>query len=316
MRAGDVAKRTYEWIFRPGELRAARAGLPAANDPREAARRQAKLLLEVARRTAEPGEALPPGAQPAVLLSLYRDAIYWGLAARRTGGGPLPSDLRTLWDASNPQTMAAAAAPDNEASAALRRTLFDEYDPRSLAVSDGDAARARSFAEALAWDLEAPRRRVAWILTQRWLRVALIAGAVCLLVVGVRARLQGPDLAAGRPFRISAPWAGWAACVANEDCSHLMFHTDVDNEPWVEIDLGAPKTVHRVDVANRSKCCADRALPLVVELSTDQKAWTRVARRDEPFGIWTAQFRPRVARYVRLKALRRTILHLKSIAVH
>ena len=313
MRAGDVAKKVYEWIFRPGELRAARAGLPAADDPRQEAMRQAKLLLEVARRTAEPGEALPPGAQPAVLLSLYRDAIYWGLAARRAGAGPLPPDLHALWDASNPQTT--AAAPDNEASAALRRTLFDDYDPRSLAVSDEDAARARSFAEALDWDLEAPRRRIAWILTQRWLRVAGIVAAVCLLAIGVRSRLLGPDLAKGRPFRISTPWAGWAACVANEDCGQLMFHTDVDNEPWVEIDLGAPRTVQRVDVVNRGKCCADRAVPLVVELSTDQKAWTRVARRDQTFDRWTAQFRPRIARYVRLKATRRTILHLTSVAV-
>ena len=126
------------------------------------------------------------------------------------------------------------------------------------------------------------------MLTQRWLRVALIAAAVCLLVVGGLARLQGPDLAKGRPFRISTPWAGWATCVANEDCGTLMFHTDVDNEPWVEIDLGAPKTVRRVDVVNRAKCCADRALPLAVELSTDQKSWTLVARRDQAFAVWTA----------------------------
>ena len=62
--------------------------LRAPDDPREAAARQARLVLEVARRTAEPAEALPPGAQPAVVLALYRDAIYWALAARRAGPRP------------------------------------------------------------------------------------------------------------------------------------------------------------------------------------------------------------------------------------
>jgi hypothetical protein len=315
MTASDLAKKVPEWIFRPAALREARAVLPARDDRRDVALRQARLLLEVARRVTEPGEELPPGAQPAVLLGLYRDAIYWALAARRTDGGELPPDLRALWDASNPQTMAAAPAPDNEESAALRRTLFDEYDPRSLAVGEADAARARAFADALVWDTDAPRRRVAWVLAQRWLRVAAIGLVLLLLVVGIRALSQAPNLAAGRPFRLSSSWSGWAACVAHEDCRTLMFSTDLDDDPWVEIDLGAAKSIRRVDVVNRGKCCEDRAVPLIIELSTDQKWWTQVARRDAVFGSWTAQFRPKVARYVRLKVLKRSMLHLKSITV-
>ena len=136
-------------------------------------------------------------------LGLYRDAIYWALAARHADGGAAPSDLRALWDASHPQT-SAASPPDNEASAALRKTLFDDYAPHSLAVTDEDAARAREFAEALVWDLDAPRRRIERVLIQRWLRVALLGAVLFLLVIGGRVLMLGPNLAAGKPFRLSS----------------------------------------------------------------------------------------------------------------
>lgn len=312
--ARAIPRRIFEWIFRPAALREARAGLRAPDDPREAAARQARLLLEVARRTAEPAESLPAGAQPAVLLGLYRDAIYWALAARRADRDPAPADLRALWDASNPQ-LGAASPPDNEESAALRRALLDDYTPRGLDVSAKDAARARAFAEALVWDMDAPRRRVGQVFAQRWLRVALAGAVLLALLIAARAWMVGPNLAAGRPYRLSSTFSGWAGCLANNGCSGLMFHTETENDPWIEIDLGAPKKVSRVEVINRGDCCADRAVPLVAEVSTDRLKWTQVARREEPFGTWKASFPAHVARYVRLRATRHTVLHLQGVVV-
>jgi hypothetical protein len=314
MNVREVARKLVEWIFRPAALRAARAALPGADSGREAAARQAKLLLEVARRAAEPGEALPSGALPAVLLGLHRDAIYWALAARRPDGSPPPDDLRALWDASAPQT-SAAAPPDDEASAALRKTLLDDYAPRSLAVTADDAARARTFAERLLWDLDAPRRRVEGILVQRWLRTALVAATLVLLVIGARVLLLGPNLVEGKPFRLSSNFGGWAACVANNGCHGLMFHTETENNPWAEFDLSAPTKVSRVEVINRGDCCADRAVPIVAEVSNDRLTWTQVARRDAPFGSWKASFPAKTARYVRVRVLKRTVLHLQSVVV-
>ena len=312
MDARAIPRQLIEWIFRPGALREARSGLRAGDDPREVAARQARLLLEVARRTAEPADALPPGAQPAVMVGLYRDVIYWALAARRADVNPPPTELRALWDASHPQ-VSAAAPPDNEESAALRRTLFDAE--RSLAITDEDAARPRAFAEALVWELNAPRRRVARVVVQRWSRVALVAAVALALLIASRILSLGPNLAAGKPFRLSSTSSGWAACLANNGCKGLMFHTETEDNPWVEIDLGAPKTVRRVEVINRADCCADRAKPLVAEVSTDRVTWTQVARKDEDFGSWKADFPPRVARYVRLRSPHHTVLHLQAIAV-
>jgi hypothetical protein len=148
-----------------------------------------------------------------------------------------------------------------------------------------------------------------------WLRVGLVGAAVLLLVIGARVLLLGPNLAEGKPFRLSSNFSGWTACLAQNNCMGLMFHTETESAPWIEFDLGAPRKVSRIEVINRSDCCADRAVPLIIELSTDQTSWTQVARRDAEFGTWTAKFHPKVARYVRLKTLKRTALHLKSIAV-
>ena len=314
MDARALPRRIFEWIFRVAALRDARAGLRPSDHPREVAARQAKLLLEVARRTAEPAEALPAGGQQAVVLGLYRDAIYWALAAKRTDPGSPPSDLRALWDASNPQ-LAAGSPPDNESSAALRKTLLDDYSPRSLAVTDEDVARARAFAEALVWDLDGPRRGIERVLVQRWLRVALAAAIFVALVIGGRVLTLGPNLAEGKPFRTSSTWSGWPGCVANNGCNGLLLHTETENNPWVEIDLGAPTSVHRIEVLNRGDCCADRATPLVVEVSTDRAGWTQVARSDHDFGSWKTNFPRHTARYVRLRVLKRSVLHLQAITV-
>jgi hypothetical protein len=95
----------------------------------------------------------------------------------------------------------------------------------------------------------------------------------------------------------------------------MLFHTEQENNPWVEYDLGAPKPIHRVEVANRSDCCDDRAIPLVVELSNDRTNWTEVARRDSEFQSWTAKFATKTVRYVRLRVPRVTALHLKEVVV-
>lgn len=95
----------------------------------------------------------------------------------------------------------------------------------------------------------------------------------------------------------------------------IFFHTNEEDSPWVQYDLGEPKTFHEVEVQNRLDCCGDRAVPLVVEVSDDEKSWTQVARMDEPFARWVPTFPPRRARYVRLRVARRSILHLEAVAI-
>ncbi len=141
----------------------------------------------------------------------------------------------------------------------------------------------------------------------------MAAGAAVLaLVLGVRAIVLGPNLAAGKPFRTSSSWSG---CSADPGCLQQLFHTDPQESPWIEFDLGAPTRVHRVEIENRDDCCQDRAIPLVVELSINATAWKEVARREKDFSSWVAKFPPTSARYVRLRVPRSTVFHLHKVAI-
>jgi hypothetical protein len=276
----EAPRAIVEWFSRAAELRAARADLPAPGADRDRAAGQARALTELARHVVE--QAPPPGSRQALALSLYRQAIGWAHAARRAAGS--------------------GTSPVNPAQPA----------PPALDVADADVARAD--AEDLVRELDRPRRRIERALVQRWWRLALLGGVVVLLVAGARIVALGPDLAAGRPLRVSSTWSGWKACVST-GCNGLILHTTTEDNPWVEIDLGAPRAVHRIEVFNRDNCCFENATPLVAEVSTDGAAWTQVARSDRDFGSWKPTFPTRTARYVRLRVPRRSELHLASIAV-
>ena len=315
MNARELLPKVSEWMFRGTALRDARAELRRGGaGARQAAVRQAKLLLEIARRVEEPGEALPPGAPVPVLLGLYRDTFYWALAARRDDPGSAPTDLRALWEASLPP-VPDTWPPTEGDPAPVRRILLDNYAPRSLAGHEDDVARVRAFARNLVREADAPRRRVERLLLQRWVRIALACAVLVLLALGGQALWRGSNLAKGKPFRLSSTWSGWDACVATNGCFDLMFDTEAQDNPWVEFDLGKPTKVRRIEVLNRVDCCAENASPLVAEVSIDRATWAQVARIDATFDNWEANFPPRIARYVRLRVARNSSLHLRAIDI-
>ncbi|HEU4534206.1 MAG TPA: discoidin domain-containing protein, partial [Polyangiaceae bacterium] len=161
--------------------------------------------------------------------------------------------------------------------------------------------------------------RVRW---QRAVRTAVVVVLAALAVDGaVRLRplvVRGPDLAAGKAWHPSSSVGPCAP--AKHACAgavtDILFHTEEEDSPWLEIDLGARQAFGRVDVTNRSDCCGERALPLVLEASDDGVAWRAVARRDEPFRKWKVVFDRQWARYVRLRVERRSILHLDGVSIY
>jgi hypothetical protein len=317
------------WILRTSVLRDARRAVAASAGGADAARRvgQARLLVEVAARVIEPTHELPAGSRAAVALSLYRDAVYWMLAAQAgfPDGGPSGPDgpavptglaaapsLDALWSAAMPPaTLLEAAGGDPAALAALRQVLVGLSPPLALGATPGDVEHVRAFVESLVWLHDRPRRALAQAHWQRWTRLGLVVAVIVLVVAGGRKLTLGRNWAEGRPFRTSS---SHPSCQPH-DCADLLFHTLVENDPWVEIDLGQVRSIHRIDIANRSDCCAERAVPLVAEVSLDDRHWNQVARREAEFSTWTARFPTRPARYVRLHVPRETALHLEGIAV-
>lgn len=292
-------------------MRQARGEVAKTGEEAARAVNQVKLLIEVARRVVEPADALPAGSRTAVLLALYRDAAYWMLAAMRSPGDSATPDLATAWTATAPETLLKAAG-DADGLAVVRGALVEQSPTGALNATDEAAARARAFVESLLWEFEAPNRRVDRVRLQMWTRVAVVATICVLAALGVRRLAVGPNLVEGKSPRTSSTLP---ECLAHK-CADLMFHTMVEDNPWADFDLAAIHKIHRVEVANRSDCCAERAVPLIIEVSLDDKHWIEVARRDAQFSNWTATFASKPARYVRLRVPRSTAFHLDQVAIH
>jgi len=95
----------------------------------------------------------------------------------------------------------------------------------------------------------------------------------------------------------------------------IRFHTNEENNPWAEYDLGAVRPISEVLVRNRSDFGSERAVPLVVEVSDDRNKWREVAKREKDFDTWKASVKGTSTRYVRVRVTRRTILHLEGVEI-
>ena len=95
----------------------------------------------------------------------------------------------------------------------------------------------------------------------------------------------------------------------------LVFHTKREAKPWVEIDLGEAREIRQITLRQRTDCCEDRGLPLVIETAGADRVYEELERRKDPFREWTFTFTPRTARYVRLRSTKRTILHYRDVVI-
>jgi hypothetical protein len=129
---------------------------------------------------------------------------------------------------------------------------------------------------------------------------------------------KGPDLAAGKPWHASSVYPGCdlRQHVCGTAAVKIFFHTDEEDQPWVQFDLGRPTWFAHVELVNRSDSGSDRAFPVVIETSKDGTSWREVARRDDAYSTWLATFKPLKARYVRARLLKRTWFHLERFSVY
>ena len=237
----QVLSRSTEWVLRRQALREARAAVLPRGERRDRAVCQARLLLEVARRVAEPVERLPARRAPA---GARRRCIGRRLTGRWSPASPAGGDA-----AAGPRrrvggrgSRAACAAPPMTTSTleAVKRLLVDRSPPDPLDVPDEDAARARGFAaDAAGRSRRAASGSVERTLFQRWWRVSLVA-------------LRAGDCGAGRSQAVARSEPARRQADARQLVlggllpgrrlpGGAVSHRAEAN-PWVEFDLGARKT--------------------------------------------------------------------------
>jgi hypothetical protein len=276
---------------------------------------RARVAADVARRAQESAEPFVASID-AVLCDLYRQSLHWSL--RALGNGE--------WSSIDPIFLR-RAVPDPVLAARVERAT-SEATFETLATLPEDERKLllgalRSTALILIAELEFDRRAVEAVWAQRLLRLGLVC--VLLGVVGVLVSRamdnaeQKRDLAQRVPWRTSSTNEGVPQCRSPEqECSEspeFFFHTQDEQSPWIEFDLGSVQSISGVRADNRKDCCVDRAAPIVVEVSSDQQHWRRVARRDTSFTSWLAKFSPVQARYVRLRLESHNPFHLQHVRV-
>lgn len=202
------------------------------------------------------------------------------------------------------------ALTDTGVSAQTFAVLFDAS--RREQVTRDEAKAIRRVVWAAMETLAAPEVVQQTRRLMKLVGVALgLVVAVVVAVLGSRVinRISSNNLLTGKPFRTSTTLPGWQ----DGQGLNLIFHTENESSPWVEYDLGQPTSMHEVTLVNRQDCCDERAIPMAVEVSDDRTSWQKVAERREPFKKTTISFEPTTRRFLRLRVLRPSFLHLESV---
>ena len=148
-----------------------------------------------------------------------------------------------------------------------------------------------------------------------WTIAGLVASGTAALILADRALY--PPWEKYR-WTASSAWGEYATSGTLSDHDwwfDLIFHTKEEVDPWVVVDLGAPRPVDDVTVVSRADCCRDRGLPLVMEIAGEDGKFVQVGLRTAPFDTWQMTFPRRKVRYLRLRAQGKTVLHLRDIQI-
>ena len=293
---------------------------------------RSRLANLLAGQALKPPEPPPFAGSSAAACELSRQAVYWALCAHREvarstdepEGAHAPPTPTELWLATDANLLERAAG--NPADAATMRAVFSDesfvaFAERSAGQQTELAGRLSTFAERLLEPLALPQRAQ----ERAWARRIQILLGVCVLLVGLvygidhwrKANDLKSDMAPSASWTTSSRYTPECACTSPDQqcdsCPNFFFHTDGENQPWILFDLHQVRTLSAVVVENRVDYGQERAVPLVVEVSTDKKNWHAVAKRGEEFKIWRSDFSRVDARWVKLSVPRRTYLHLKRV---
>jgi hypothetical protein len=330
-----VANRFRAWVSLIKGVDAGANKLPALSERCSTLVGRAQLANFLAQRSFRPEDPLPYSGGDAVACELSREAIYWALLALReqqnatqsAGEADAPArnaqTLATLWSETDRALLDRAAGDSGEAERLHADLLgksfvdFAEFDSKQQAAA---AKRLHGFAERLLEPLSVPQQLQERVLVARvqFLLVALVA----LVLLGFAGKSLKQRVDRTRDLAPTASWKTssvypecWCESPAQscEKCPNFFFHTQHEDKPSIIFDLHSVQSLSAVEVENRRDCCSERGLPLVVQVSTDEKHWKTVATRRDEFTLWHANFPTEQARWVKLYVPNRNFLHLAAV---
>ena len=313
-----LMRRFVDWFWQRRTILESQEQVAAKSHRRTKLEQYAMTSAEAGDRALHPVTPLRSGSGEVVSALLHKESIRATLLAISSSVGGLAEDEAL-------RAQLARALPESVSFERLCELLtqpssIDEVDG-NLRVRPAEAEALAGAARALLEMARAPEHRLQQGFARRVLHISVtvlvLALAVMFVVEAATYIALGPNLAEDKPWRTSSTYQGFSAeaGICDGGKTRIFFHTNREQEPWVELDLGAPTLIKRVDVRNRRDCCRDRSHPLAIEGSLDGQDWQELGRQTEPFSKWSLEFEPTNARYVRAKALKRTFFHLESVEV-
>jgi len=298
---------------------------------------RAALANEAAARTERPPEPFGQTGSEAVASELYRESIHWSLLAHaalkrseeegaaETSGADVTPSLASVLEETDKALLTRAAGGEHEL-AELTRALGGSYVEYAALEANAQrrlVERLERAAAALFEPLGTVQRRLERLWVRRVLHVlgvfVLIGAAVFAAQQIAYVSRRSHDLAERASWTTSSRYPQGGCESPKQTCpggENYFFHTSQENDPWVMFDLGKVRHVSGIEIDNRLDCCAERAVPLAVAVSTDKKNWTEVARRTSEFANWRQSFDTERARYVKVYIpIPSAILHLSRVRI-
>jgi hypothetical protein len=265
------------------------------------------------------------GKTSALLLYRAAAALMIRVQLLRVGMDPgPPATTDECWArlAAHPSAAAILGATGEEDRSFINSGLGLEGERLWAKLPKDQRARAalalRKFARRLGADIEADAKRLRRALLVRWLRILVAALAVGVAIC-LPLRASGRNLALHRPVTVVTPHPAYGtdpSKLVDGDRQNLGFHSIRAPNQHVTIDLGSVQRISRVVVYNRFDCCAERAVPIRLEVSTDGRSFQLAEERHEPFDRWEVELPGTMARALRLVDLRDDFFHLSEVEVY
>jgi hypothetical protein len=305
----------FGWLLVRDELSRARENAARFTTEQRQYLRRAKVAFELGELALAPGSSVRSGSTVPLAADLFRQSLYWALLAQNHGCGQVSSEA--VWAAADGAVLAAIAANEAELAqiAGSMRSTFVDLAEASVDTAEllrRSATRLITITQRAFWQLE-------WSKLKRLLHVAVLA-VICLVPLAfvAKALLTKPDLAKGAPWHTSS--IGYECHPDKSECggatTTILFHTKLEKNPWFEYDFGAPLAFSSLTIHNRSDSGLELAVPLIVEVSDDDRSFRELVRRTEVFAVWRPSFSTQHARYLRLRVPRESMLHLEAVQVH
>ncbi len=247
------------------------------------------------------------------ILTLQGETAYWALRARapkeaRAGEGGLRGLVDRLGEPALDSYVGVSCAKDLRAALLLSTDQLLALNAADLPTVVERAAAAARITLKSSEDPGVATRAL------RFRRIGM-AIAICAAFAGVVIHSKNPrELAHGKRWHASSGYEGPASGLV-WPVDGVFFHTNLEPEPWVVVDIGRHE-IQKIVVTNRKDCCQERAVPMVVEVDDAHGGWRAIGRKDTVFDKWSLVFPPVITDRIRIRVAHPTYLHLADVEAY